>query len=143
MGRAEDRRSTSTNLNKEKERAEEVSSPLKRKEMDDGDGRRKGDGVGRELFAVAAAGARPPPRKRKTKPTTAKSGASPDFIFPTVDTSGLVPSGLVQSRVTQLDGGKDMGEETQKELLKKQKLHVPAGTSGSAAAAAGSPRRAQ
>ncbi|CAN6251731.1 unnamed protein product [Urochloa humidicola] len=141
-GKTEDRRSSSASPGKGKE-YREVSSPLKRKEPADSGEKSDCGAAGKELFQASAVESRPPPRKRKPRSSGAKPMGSTEPKLPVVGVSGLVPMGLVHVRVTQLDGGKEVCEEAQEELIKKQKVLAPSGVSGSAAAADGSPCRDQ
>jgi hypothetical protein len=63
--------------------------------------------------------------------------------MPPVSAAALVPAGLVSSRVIQLAGRQDGNEVVREEMIKKQKRTATTNDARSAAAADGSPRRAQ
>lgn len=78
------------------------------------------------------------PRKRKAKVGEENS------TLPADGTLALVPSGLVKDRVSKMAGVPSEGSKEAAELLKKQCLsHPTQNIARSAAAAPGSPRRAQ
>ena len=81
------------------------------------------------------------PRKRKSKPM-ARGTQTPDLNLPLGASHALVPVGTVSTRVNQLDGGGELNGDSMIETLKKQRRGTSHNT-GSAAAASGSPRRAQ
>jgi hypothetical protein len=124
------------------DREEEITSPLKGPipvVTKGTEGPRSG--VYRPLFQAKKGSEQKSARKRKSKP--APSEATPDLNLPTVDSTALVPAGLVSSRVSQLVRDQEEGVESKEELLKKQKMCPTTNVAGSAAAATGSPRRAQ
>jgi hypothetical protein len=99
--------------------------------------------VNRSLFHAKKGEVLKPARKRKTKAAGAASDTTLDLNLPPVDATALIPAGLVHARVSQLavegEGTKDGSEE----LLKKQRRLSTSFAARSAAAADGSPRRAQ
>ena len=84
-------------------------------------------------------------RKRKAKGSGPNSSLTPDLNLLAVDTSALVPMGLVSDRVNQLDNKTDakVGMNASVDLTKKQKRSKSQTNARSAAAASSSPRRAQ
>lgn len=82
------------------------------------------------------------PRKRKSKVATPVT-QTPDLNIPLGASSALVPAGLVNSRVSQLDAGADSGGSSMLETLKKQKRGTNNNNAGSVAVAESIPRRAQ
>jgi len=76
-------------------------------------------------------------RKRKSK---GRSSSNPDTNLPALGT-GVVPAGMVSERINQLGSASSQGEKTT-EAPKKQKTAYNK-NARSAAAAGGSPRRAQ
>jgi hypothetical protein len=60
-----------------------------------------------------------------------------------MDMSALVPAGLVNAKLSRLARGNDGNEDGLEELLKKQRRSSTTNDAPSAAAADGSPRRAQ
>lgn len=86
-------------------------------------------------------GVRLQPRKRKAKVNT-QVAHTPDLNVPIGGSNALVPTSLVNSRVSQLDIGGENSGSSMIETLKKQKKGTN-NNAGSAAAAQGSPRRAQ
>lgn len=83
-------------------------------------------------------------RKRKAKGSGQNSNLTPDLNFPAVDTSTLVPTGLVTERVHQL--AKNVGEvgaTASEDLPNKNKRPKSQNNARSVAIASGSPRRAQ
>jgi hypothetical protein len=124
------------------DREEEITSPLKGPIPDVTKGTEGlRSGVYRPLFQAKKGSEQKSARKRKSKP--APSEATPDLNLPTVDSTALVPAGLVSSRVSQLVRDQEEGVESKEELLKKQKMCPTTNVARSAAAATGSPRRAQ
>ena len=83
-------------------------------------------------------------RKRKAKGSGPNSSLTPDLNLLAVDTSALVPMGLVSDRVNQLDKtDAKVGMNASVDLTKKQKRSKSQTNARSAAAASSSPRRAQ
>jgi len=81
------------------------------------------------------------PRKRKSKVPT-KVVQTPDLNIPIGGgSSALVPASLVNARVSQLDDAGDSVSSMNKTLKKQKRGNSQ--NAGSAAAASGSPRRAQ
>ena len=80
------------------------------------------------------------PRKRKSKVSNPPSSQVEDLNVPAVECSDIVPTGLVSSRVNQLDGGVPAASD---ELTKKQKTNKTQSDARSVAAASVSPCRAQ
>jgi hypothetical protein len=118
------------------DRDDEVTSPLKEKTPV----------VDKNKNTAPLVASRPlfqskPARKRKTK--TVPGSATPDLNLPVQDPLALVPAGTVSARISQLDGVQEEDREGKEELLKKQKMCSTTFDARSAAAADGSPRRAQ
>ena len=83
-------------------------------------------------------------RKRKAKGSGPNSSLTPDLNLLAVDTSALVPMGLVSDRVNQLDKtDAKVGMNASVDLTKKQKRSKSQTNARSAAAANVSPCRAQ
>lgn len=82
-------------------------------------------------------------RKRNSKGTGSRLSMTPDLNLPVVDPTAIVPMGLVNVRVHQLVGSGDTGDSMTEELLKRQRRMDNSQLARSAAAANGSPRRAQ
>jgi hypothetical protein len=80
-------------------------------------------------------------RKRKSK-QSAPALHTPDLNVPAVS-NAIVPIGLVNSRVSQLDTGTESSSGSLEENLKKQRRGSLTNIARSAAAASDSPRRAQ
>jgi hypothetical protein len=80
-------------------------------------------------------------RKRKSK-QSAPALHTPDLNEPAVS-NAIVPIGLVNSRVSQLDTGTESSSGSLEENLKKQRRGSLTNIARSAAAASDSPRRAQ
>lgn len=80
------------------------------------------------------------PRKRKSK-QAAQALRTPDLNEP-VGSHAIVPAGLVNSRVSQLDTGTESSSGSLEETLKKQRRGSLSHTDRSAGAAKDSPRRA-
>lgn len=120
----------------------EIQSPMK--ETQDVESRQAADvspNTNRELvFQAMDENHRQGPRKRKSK--NPKATHTPDLNLPPGGASTLVPAGLVNSRVSQLDGSGESSSGSMAEILKKQK-RGNSQSAGSAAAAGSSPRRAQ
>jgi hypothetical protein len=97
----------------------------------------KGDAstsVARQLFTKQVTNEGQTVKKRKTKGSGASQFSTPDLNKPAETQTTLVPVGLVTSRLTQFVGEPDA-------TTKKQKMSET--NAQSAAAADGSPRRAQ
>ncbi|CAN6304644.1 unnamed protein product [Urochloa humidicola] len=139
-----DQRSFTPRANAAKEREEEISSPLKRKEPTGNTmpGTSVGSG-GRQLFSAAGPVDRQTVRKRKSKTTRTGTSPTPDLNLPSMEISEIVPIGLVHVRVAQLASGQEEARDVVDELLKKQWRATPDNNARSAAAAGDSPRRAQ
>ncbi|XP_012701525.1 uncharacterized protein LOC101786648 [Setaria italica] len=117
----------------------EIESPIKHTEQG---AHADTSGVSRNLFQAMDEDQRLAPRKRKSKPSS-RGVHTPDLNIPIEGGSNaIVPIGLVNSRVSQLDGAGDSSGNSMIEQLKKQKRGEP-NDARSAAAASGSPRRAQ
>jgi hypothetical protein len=80
--------------------------------------------------------------KRKSKATHTNI-QTPDLNVPVHSTSAIVPVGLVNSRVSQLDGGTESSGGSLEETIKKQRRSSSSNNARSVAAADSSPRRAQ
>jgi hypothetical protein len=99
-----------------------------------------GTGVSRELVIEDDETRRPLPRKRKLK--GAGSGTdTPDLNIPLEPSNAIVPTGLVNSRLSQLDGSGEHSGGSMIETMKKQRRGYTK-IARSAAAAESSPRRA-
>lgn len=72
---------------------------------------------------------------------TGPAAQTPDLNIPLAGSSAIVPAGLVNSRVSQLDASGDNSGGSMIETLKKQKRGTTQ-NARSAATACGSPRRA-
>lgn len=124
---------------------DEVLSPMKTNAAGTGERNSGEEGflnTSRQLFQAKKGDGVPKTRKRKPKGVAAAS--TPDLNLPAVDTSALIPLGLVSSRVQDLAKFGDGSEITKiDDLPKKQKHSSKSQNAGSAAAAGGSPRRAQ
>jgi hypothetical protein len=136
-GYEESHRSASDLL--EADEVQEVQSPLKT----DGGGSqpkgRIGGLIGKKL--VLETSDRPTPRKRKSK-GTGETVQTSDLDVVVEASNAIVPVGLVNSRVSQLDGGAETSGDSMTEKLKKQKRSSNTQSAISAAAAIDSPRRA-
>lgn len=99
-------------------------------------------GAGKQLFGSREEEPRQVYRKRKSKVANEQS-LTPDLNLPVMDSSAIVPVGRVCSRVNQFDGGSENSGESMIETLKKQRRGNNNQNARSAAAAIGSPRRAQ
>lgn len=126
----------------ETEENDEVQSPLKKQTGPESGSKEKASaGVSRELVMNDSEDRRPPPRKRKSK--GAGTGTqTPNRNTPLVGSAAIVPVGLVNSRVNQLDGNEDSSGGSMIETLKKQKRGTNQ-IARSAVDAESSPRRAQ
>jgi len=124
---------------------EEVLSPLKNPPVKSDGGSMGAAVASRELFPsknkddfqIAL-------RKRKAKGSVLSPSVTPDLNVPALESAALVPAGLVTERVNQL--GKSGGEvdaNASEVSRKKQKRSKSHSNAISAAAASGSPRRAQ
>jgi hypothetical protein len=129
---------------------EEITSPMKQPEVRDKGGNDPplvNVSTNRQLFQARKEGSTRVPRKRKSKSSNPNSSQTPDLNLPVMDTLVVVPTGLVSSRVNQLHGVGESSENAptaaSDELTKKQKRTNTQTNAGSAAAASGSPRRAQ
>lgn len=76
--------------------------------------------VSRHLDLQVGEKQRQPPRKRKNK-GAGSTDQTPDLNIPLTGSTAIVPAGLVNSRVNQLDGTVDSGGESMIETLKKQR----------------------
>jgi hypothetical protein len=126
----------------------EVTSPLKQPETRGKEKEEPPQGnvnASRQLFQARRDSTNRAPRKRKSK--TSNPSQTPDLNLPVVNSLAVVPSGLVSSRVNQITGAGERSENaptaTSDELAKKQRRTNTQTCAGSAAAASGSPRRAQ
>lgn len=104
---------------------------------------RRGSGkeTGKKLFAQGEEGLRAQQRKRKSN-MPGETDQTLDLNLP-VDSNAIVSVGLVNSRVSQLDGDTEASGESMIEKLKKQKRSGSNQQARSATAADDSPRRAQ
>jgi hypothetical protein len=123
----------STSEPKEKLDEREVQSPLKMRNAGGTAG--KGQSVLEETNTKL-------PRKRKSK-GTGQNLQTLDLNALAEASNAIVPVGLVNSRVSQQDGGSENSGVSMVEKLKKQKIGTTSQNARSAAAASGSPRRAQ
>jgi len=129
----------------------EVQSPLKQQAGSKQGGaptderNREVAGAGKKLFQQEG-GLKPSQRKRKSKMPDPMS-QTPDLNIPLMGSNTIVPVGIVNSRINQLDGGvdggADSGGESMIETLKRQKRGNTKQTARSAGAADRSSRRAQ
>lgn len=120
----------------------EVQSPLKQNQKDDPPVLEEGgSGASRRLDLDNVEGRRQQARKRKLK-VTSTVAQTLDFNIPYEGSSAIVPTGLVNSRVSQMDAGAENSEGSMIETLKKQKRGNNL-NARSAAAAESSPRQAQ
>lgn len=123
---------------------EEITSPLKEAAPTGSDKPPSALNASQQMFQAKESGAKTTARKRKSKGSGSNSSQTPDLNLPMVDTTALVPAGLVIDRVNQLahnaGGG---GGMTSEELSKKQRRCNNQNDAKSAAAANSSPRRAQ
>ena len=119
----------------------EIQSPLKQNSKEAvRDGEKGEPSANRQLvFEAMEEDNRNGPRKRKSK--QGSKIHTPDLNAPLELSGALVPAGLVNSRVSKLDGAGDGGGGGISETLKKQK-RGNSQNAGSAAATCGSPRRA-
>jgi hypothetical protein len=121
---------------------EEVTSPHKVNPSSEKRVALAATNVSRLLFQARKEEGQKKQMKRKSK--VSSSHTTPDLNLPVGDETSLVPRGLVSTRVNQIDGEADgAGTVTSDELTKKQKRSNTQTKGGSAAAAGGSPRRAQ
>ena len=97
----------------------------------------------RQLFQAKKGEQQQTVRKRKSKVVPEIPTTAPDLNLPIMDTTALVPAGLVSSRVNQLAGTRDGNEDGQTEVPKKQKCSTNSDDARSAAAVDDSSRRAQ
>jgi hypothetical protein len=120
----------------------EVQSPLKQAPgMDDGELRDDRGQTARKLQLNVDDNKKQVARKRKSK-QGGLALQTPDLNEP-VGSNAIVPVGLVNSRVYQLDTGSESSTGVLEETLKKQRRGSLSNNARSAAAASGSPRRAQ
>lgn len=122
---------------------QEVQSPLKGAGgvlQDEREREKGGASVGRKLDMETRDP--PPQRKRKSK-GLGQPLQTPDLNVPLDGTNSIVPFGLVNSRVSQIDEGSESSGGSMLEQLKKQKKGTNVQNARSAAAASDSPRRAQ
>ena len=144
MSRSNDLRSKNPVHDDRREEEEEVLSPLKNQGSKSDSDTRKAADASRSLFQSKKDESQIVPRKRKAKGSGGSSSLTPDLNLPVIDTSTLVPAGLVSERVNQL--GKTGGEvvatasEASPKKQKRSKSHTHA---LSALTAGGSPRQAQ
>jgi hypothetical protein len=96
------------------------------------------------LFQTGTNADRKPVKKRKSK-RAGTTSMTPDLNLPCDVGTMSVPVGLVNSRVNQFAGAQTStdGDDRVEEMLKKQKRATNPNDAISAAAAEGSPRRAQ
>lgn len=147
MTRTEDRRSAEQRDGMDGEEGEEVNSPpSKARPVMRKDDELANKPASRQLFNGREEGMRKVQRKRKSKNSSPNSSQTPDLNIPMTENLAVVPTGLVSSMVSQLDGGNGSGTCTtaaSDELTKKQKRNYTQSDARSAAAARDSPRRAQ
>jgi hypothetical protein len=128
----------------EREEEEEVLSPLKNHASKSDSDTRKATDASRQLFHRKKDESQIILRKRKAKGSGGSSSLTPDLNLPVIDTSALVPAGLVSERVIQLGKtGGEVGANVSEVSPKKQKRSKSQTHALSAATAGGSPRRAQ
>jgi hypothetical protein len=128
----------------EREEEEEVLSPLKNQASKSDSDTRKATDASRQLFHSKKDESQIILRKRKAKGSGGSSSLTPDLNLPVIDTSALVPAGLVSERVIQLGKtGGEVGANVSEASPKKQKRSKSQTHALSAATAGGSPRRAQ
>jgi len=108
MSRSNDLRSKNPVHDDRREEEEEVLSPLKNQGSKSDSDTRKAADASRSLFQSKKDESQIVPRKRKAKGSGGSSSLTPDLNLPVIDTSTLVPAGLVSERVNQL--GKTGGE---------------------------------
>lgn len=118
---------------------QEVQSPPKEQENGQNGKEKKGSTVSGNLDMQVKETEVPTPRKRKSKVTN--PAQNPDLNIPATS-NAIVPAGLVNSRVNQLDASADSDGGSMTETLKKQKRGTTQ-TARSAATVEDSPRRAQ
>jgi hypothetical protein len=118
----------------------EVQSPLTKQPELTADGRRTEGGTGKKLFAQETEVIKPQ-QMRKSK-VTGTGTQTPDLNVPLMGSSAIVPVGLVNSMVNQLDGGSESSGGSMIETLKKQR-RISNQHARSAVAANDSPRWAQ
>lgn len=122
----------------------EVVSPLKRKEPEKENGKEKAPDKTRQNLFPSKAMEKPwkiYAKKRKAKGHDESSTHGESLIpVPSEGDMSLVPVGMVQARLSELAGNRDGAGKESEELPKKQRVSPKA---RSAAAADGSPRRAQ
>jgi hypothetical protein len=119
----------------------EVQSPLKQQTDHGTDAKGKaGVGASRQLVMQDVETRYPPLRKRKSKGIV-QVIQTPDLNVPLAESNAIVPAGLVNSRVSQLDGSEDNSGGSMIETLKKQK-RVNTQHATSAATASSSPHQA-
>ena len=99
--------------------------------------------AGRQLFQTGQGDQRKLVKKMKLKRAGANSSLTPDLNLPAKKMPTEVPKGLVSSRVSQFVGSPDCNADVAAELSKKQKTSATQHDARSAAAADGSPGRAQ
>jgi hypothetical protein len=117
----------------------EVQSPLKAPEPEQRD-KSTGDGkTSRRLDMDVEIDARQLARKRKSKGAV----QTPDLNIPASGSNAIIPIGLVNSRVYQLDGDSQSSGGSLQETIKKQRRGSNALNARSATAANRSSRRAQ
>lgn len=101
-----------------------------------------GKGAGKQLFGQEKEDDRPLQRKRKSKGTVG-AAQTPDLNIPAASSNAIVPVGLVNARLQQMDGGSESSGGSMIETLKKQKRGNTVQNARLAAAVSDSPRRAQ
>jgi hypothetical protein len=127
---------------------QEVESPLKQKadpkqagmasEVRD----KAGASASKQQFEKEDEMMRSGQRKRKSK-GTGPATQTPDLNIPVGESNAIVPVGLVNSRVNQMDGAAENSGGSMIETLKKQKRGTTNQNAISAGAAGSGPRRAQ
>jgi len=140
-GNSDDLRSENLKGTQTVEKDVEVTSPLKERGARTANASSK-HGTTRQLFQAKKGEQQQTVRKRKSKVVSGIPTTAPDLNLP-MDTTALVPAGLVSSRVNQLAGTRDGNEDGQTEVPKKQKCSTNSDDARSAAAVDDSSRRAQ
>lgn len=146
VSRSEEMHSKNSTHGDGKDVEEEVQSLLKQQSQRAADGSREEADTGRQLFQSQKGETQSVQRKRKAKGSGGSSALAPDLNLPVIDTSALVPTGIVLERVNKLDkSGGEVGvtASASEALPKKQRRSRSQSHARSAAAADGSPRQAQ
>jgi len=142
-GKPDDRKKDNTRGADEHELEGDATSPLKTKSMANEKGKDPSTRITRPLFQAKKGEVQKTVRKRKSKTNGPAINPAPGLNLPPVNNTALVPAGLVNARVSQLDRGGGGNEDDMEEMIKKQRRSSTTNIASSAAAAEGSPRRAQ